>query len=277
MSLISASTSFLRSIITALDSTCYQILRHGPIPRHIAFIMDGNRRYAKKLNSPTSFGHYRGFDKLEEMLKLCFELGIQSVTAYAFSTENFKRDKDEVKVLMQLAKAKLKYLLENCHIVEQYNVKIKIIGNLALLPNDVYDVIMKAMEITKDRTGPILNFCFPYTARDEICTAVKQCAQAQVHDNVNAMKHVDVALLDTFMMTAESPRLDILIRTSEIRLSDFLLWQVSFPGCQISFVNELWPEFSRYSLLKIILEYQLNYPQLQAARNKALQQYGMMQ
>ncbi|XP_044523852.1 dehydrodolichyl diphosphate synthase complex subunit DHDDS isoform X4 [Gracilinanus agilis] len=174
--------------LTLLERFCANIIKAGPMPKHIAFIMDGNRRYAQKCQVERQEGHSQGFDKLAETLRWCLNLGIREVTVYAFSIENFKRSKNEVDGLMELARQKFTRLME-----EQC----------------------------------FLNVCFAYTSRHEISNAVKEMAWG-VEQGLLDSSDVSESLLDKCLYTNNSPNPDILIRTSgEVRLSDFLLWQTS--------------------------------------------------
>ncbi|XP_054251145.1 dehydrodolichyl diphosphate synthase complex subunit DHDDS isoform X3 [Indicator indicator] len=174
--------------LTIIERFCANIIKAGPMPRHVAFIMDGNRRYAQKCHVERQQGHSQGFDKLAQTLRWCLNLGIREVTVYAFSIENFKRSQEEVNGLMDLARQKFSRLLE-----EQC----------------------------------FLNVCFAYTSRHEISNAVREMAWG-VEQGLLEPSDVSEALLDQCLYTSNSPDPDLLIRTSgEVRLSDFLLWQTS--------------------------------------------------
>ncbi|RIA93268.1 Uncharacterized protein C4D7.04c [Glomus cerebriforme] len=232
-----------------------KILKHGTIPQHIGIIMDGNRRFARKINVQTTEGHYMGFVKMEEVLDICLQLGIKAVTVYAFSIENFKRPKEEVDALMQLAKTKLIELCQS-QMVKKYGVCVRILGNMSYVSQDLRNVIEEAIEMTKDNDRSILNVCFSYTSRDEITNSVKSIVK-MVENKQIQIEDIDENLIEQCLFTHGCPPLEILIRTSgEIRLSDFLLWQCH-QNCYIHFENCYWPEFSIWKMLQIILEYQL--------------------
>ncbi|ORX97367.1 Di-trans-poly-cis-decaprenylcistransferase [Basidiobolus meristosporus CBS 931.73] len=238
-----------------------EILKCGPIPRHLAFIMDGNRRFAKKLSVRTVEGHIRGYHKLEEVLEWCLRLGVNTVTVYAFSIENFKRPKEEVDGLMKLAKEKLDYLCEKCDIINEHQVRIQILGKLDLLPRDVFEAAQRAMKLTAHNTKAVLNLCFPYTSRDEIAASVREVTVKAQQGKIS-IDEIDQQIIEEHLYTRGCPPLDILVRTSgEVRLSDFMLWQCS-KDCQIYFANVLWPQFSIWDLLPIILSYQTEHPNL---------------
>ncbi|KAF6344317.1 dehydrodolichyl diphosphate synthase subunit [Rhinolophus ferrumequinum] len=210
---------------------CANIIKAGPMPKHIAFIMDGNRRYAKKCQVDRKEGHLHGFNKLAETLHWCLNLGIREVTVYAFSIENFKRSKSEVDGLMDMARQKFSLLLEEKEKLEKHGVCIRVLGDLHLLPLDIQELIAQAVQGTKNYN----------------------------HD-------VSESLLDKCLYTCHSPNPDILIRTSgEVRLSDFLLWQASH-SCLV-FQPILWPEYVFWNLCEAILQFQMNHSMLQKARD----------
>ncbi|XP_067367541.1 dehydrodolichyl diphosphate synthase complex subunit DHDDS isoform X2 [Channa argus] len=227
--------------LNLLEKISANVLKAGPMPKHVAFIMDGNRRFARKKNMERQEGHMQGFDKLAETLRWCKHLNIQEVTVYAFSIENFKRTQDEVDGLMELARQKFERLLEERDNLEKHGVCIRVLGDLNMLPLDLQELIAKAVITTRS------------------------------HNN-----DVSEALLSECLYSNNSPNPDLLIRTSgEVRLSDFLLWQTSH-SCLV-FQSVLWPEYSFWNLCEAILQYQLNHKSIQKARDlyrehQALQQ-----
>ncbi|XP_006631578.2 dehydrodolichyl diphosphate synthase complex subunit DHDDS [Lepisosteus oculatus] len=250
--------------LTLIERFSANILKAGPMPRHIAFIMDGNRRYARKRHVERQEGHTQGFDKLAETLRWCLNLEIQEVTVYAFSIENFKRSKQEVEGLMELARQKFSRLLEEQENLEKHGVCIRVLGDLALLPQDLQELIAQAVLATKTHNKCFLNVCFAYTSRHEISSAVKDMAWG-VEQGLIRSSDVSESLLGKCLYTSNSPDPDLLIRTSgEVRLSDFLLWQTSY-SCLV-FQSVLWPEYSFWNLCEAILQYQLSYCSLQKAR-----------
>ncbi|CAH1180346.1 unnamed protein product [Phaedon cochleariae] len=245
---------FAEESITTFQKFCINVIKCGPIPKHIAFIMDGNRRYATKTNVQKAEGHLKGFEKLAECLEWCRELGIREVTVYAFSIENFKRSKEEVETLMGLAREKFQKLLEEKDRLMKEGVCIRVIGNLSLLPEDLQELITKAMLLTKDNNRSILNVAFSYTSRDEIIHSIKTVIEGVTNDDIS-IDDIDEELLSSCLYMHKSPNPDILIRTSgEVRLSDFLLWQLS--GTEIYFTDVLWPEFCIWHLLGCVFKYQ---------------------
>ncbi|XP_043852144.1 dehydrodolichyl diphosphate synthase complex subunit DHDDS isoform X2 [Dromiciops gliroides] len=234
------------------------------MPKHIAFIMDGNRRYAQKCQVERQEGHTQGFNKLAETLRWCLNLGIREVTVYAFSIENFKRSKNEVDGLMELARQKFSRLMEEQKKLEKHGVCIRVLGDLQLLPLDLQELIAKAVQATRNYNKCFLNVCFAYTSRHEISNAVKEMAWG-VEQGLLDPSDVSESLLDKCLYTNNSPNPDILIRTSgEVRLSDFLLWQTSH-SCLV-FQPILWPEYSFWNLCEAILQFQMNHSMLQKAR-----------
>jgi len=222
----------------------------GPIPHHVAFIMDGNRRYARKTQQTISHGHYLGGIKLEETLNWCYELGITTVTAFAFSIENFKRSKEEVDQIMDLARNRIaKYIPDLAH-----KARLRFIGDLTLLSEDLQKIVAEAIDKSKNVQGCTLNICFGYTSTDEMSRSVSYLAEGVKRDMLHP-SDIDIEVFEECLDTYGCSQPDIIIRTSgEIRLSDFLLWQSAY-SC-LYFCDVLWPEFSLYDLYKIIIQYQ---------------------
>ncbi|KAK4224980.1 Decaprenyl diphosphate synthase-like protein [Podospora fimiseda] len=156
-----------------LRKTLIGALSQGPIPGHVAFEMDGNRRYARSHKIETVEGHHHGFEALARVLEICYNCGVKVVTVYAFSLENFNRPKYEVDGLMQLAKVKLEQLMQHGELLDRYGASVRVLGRIDLLPPDVLEVVEQAIENTKGNTKCILNICFPYTSREEMTTAIK--------------------------------------------------------------------------------------------------------
>ncbi|XP_030075123.1 dehydrodolichyl diphosphate synthase complex subunit DHDDS [Microcaecilia unicolor] len=251
--------------LTFIERLCANIIKAGPMPKHVAFIMDGNRRYAQKCHVERQQGHSKGFEKLAETLRWCLNLGIHEVTVYAFSIENFKRSEEEVQGLMELARQKFARILEEQENLQKHGVCIRVLGDLTLLPLDVQDLIAQAVLATKTYNKCFLNVCFAYTSRHEITNAVKEMAWG-VEQGLLEPSDVSEALLDKCLYTNNSPDPELLIRTSgEIRLSDFLLWQTSH-SCLV-FQSVLWPEYTFWNLCEAILQFQMNHNALQKARN----------
>merc|ERR1711964_759329 len=163
--------------INQLRSVLIGALRQGPMPKHVAFVMDGNRRYAKTHRIETVEGHNLGFEALAKILEVCYKSGVTHVTIYAFSIENFKRSKYEVDALMDMAKIKLSQLSQHGELLDRYGASVRVLGNRDLLRPDVLQVIDKAVDMTKNDGTCALNICFPYTSRDEITSAIKSTVE----------------------------------------------------------------------------------------------------
>lgn len=196
------------------------------MPRHIALIMDGNRRYAKSEQMPKIVGHSKGFDKLSQCLRWCLDLGIQEVTTFAFSIENFKRSQDEVDDLLNLAIEKFEKLLYDLPKLHEYGVRLRVIGNISLLPMDLQKLIARTTLATEDNDKLFLNVAMAYTARDEMTDAVEMILKFGPDYQLQP-EDIDEKLLDKCLYSQPLTTPDLLIRTSgEFRLSDFLMWQV---------------------------------------------------
>ncbi|KAL2024057.1 hypothetical protein VTK56DRAFT_9837 [Thermocarpiscus australiensis] len=163
--------------INRLRETLIGALSQGPIPRHVAFEMDGNRRYARSHKIEAIEGHHLGFEALARVLEVCYKCGVRVVTVYAFSIENFHRPKYEVDGLMQLAKLKLEQLIQHGELLERYGASVRVLGRLDLIPPDVLEVVERAVAATKHNTDCVLNICFPYTSREEMTTAIRTTVQ----------------------------------------------------------------------------------------------------
>lgn len=234
-----------------------RVLQTGRVPRHIGFIMDGNRRWARRLGVDVSEGHLAGYELMAALLELCYECGVECATVYAFLIENFKRPDREVQWLMRLAKAKFKTLVQHGQLAEEYGVRIKILGSVEMLPEDVRQVLLEAEEITKNNTRATLNVCFPYTSRYEMTHAIRSVVQEAV-DGELSVEAIDEEVLNAHMYTGSLPPLDLLVRTSDTsRLSDFMLWQAvgSSPKVTVEFVRCLWPEFGIGRMAWVLLKW----------------------
>ncbi|SCU80470.1 LAME_0B03312g1_1 [Lachancea meyersii CBS 8951] len=228
------------------------------VPQHIGLIMDGNRRWAKRKHVEIKEGHNAGFHSMSRALELCYEAGVSTATVFAFSIENFKRSAAEVDSLMNLARSGIRQVVQNGEMAEKFGVKIKVIGDRRLLPDDVLQEIETAEEITKNNTRAVLNICFPYTGRDELIHSIKANIDSMSSGQLEA-SDIDENQIDKYLYTAESPPVDLLIRTSGVtRLSDFLLWQASRRGVVIEFLDCLWPDFGSRQMAWILLKFAFN-------------------
>ncbi|XP_072317307.1 dehydrodolichyl diphosphate synthase complex subunit DHDDS [Eucyclogobius newberryi] len=258
-----------------LERIAANILKAGPMPKHVAFIMDGNRRFARKKNMERQEGHTQGFNKLAETLRWCKHLDIQEVTVYAFSIENFKRTKDEVDGLMELARQKFLKLLEEMDNLKKHDVCIRVLGDLNMLPLDLQQIIAKAVVATKHHKKCFLNVCFAYTSRYEITNAVREMAIGVEKGQIKA-SDISELLLSECLYSYNSPNPDLLIRTSgEVRLSDFLLWQTSH-SCVV-FQSVLWPEYTFWNLCEAVIQYQRSHKSIQKVRDLYQEQQEFQQ
>lgn len=209
------------------------------LPKHIAIIMDGNRRWAKERGLQPAEGHRQGAKTLEKLAKYCSKIGIKHLTVYAFSTENWKRSKDEVNSLMLLLK---NYLTKFSKDVNKENIKIKVLGDLDSLEHDLKKSINDAIERTKNNTGMIVNVALNYGGRAEITNAVKKIAE-KIKNNQLAVEDISENTVNKYLYTEGQPDPDLLIRPGgELRTSNFLPWQLVYS--EFWFPNKYWPEFS---------------------------------
>ncbi len=214
--------------------------------KHVAIIMDGNRRWAKEHNLPSAAGHKKGVTSLRNIVRACDELGVKYLTVYAFSTENWKRSKEEVDFLMDLVAVTLKTELDD---MDREGVKISFIGDGSRLSNRLQKVTFSAQEKTKNNAGVNLQIALNYGSRDEIVHAVKSIID-------EGIKSCDINedVISAHLYTKNIPNPDILIRTGgEKRISNYLLWQIAYS--EVIVVDEYWPEFDRCSLIKCIEEF----------------------
>ena len=233
------------------------------LPQHIAIIMDGNGRWAKKRNKPRIFGHRAGAESVRAILDTCARLQIKAVTLYAFSTENWKRPEDEVSGLMQMLKLYLKNELKTVH---KNNIRFQAIGNLSGLSEDLQKQIASAMEFTKENTGTILSVALNYGGRAEITEAAKRAAKCLIEngDSIENLREEDI---ERNLYTHNLPEVDLLIRTSgEFRISNFLLWQLAYS--EIYVTETLFPDFRREEIFKAIIDFQKRERRFGGIENK---------
>ncbi|HHY74656.1 MAG TPA: isoprenyl transferase [Bacillus bacterium] len=244
--------SFRRNKIEASASN-YSVehIDLSSVPSHIAIIMDGNGRWAKKRGLPRIAGHHEGMKVVRKIVKASNGIGVKALTLYAFSTENWKRPKPEVEYLMKLPEEFLGSFLPE--LVEE-NVQVRVMGNKDQLPQHTLRAINKAIDDTKNNDGLILNFALNYGSRYEIIEGIKQL----IKDNNNGKLEIDDVneeLFSNYLMSSDLPDPDLLIRTSgEIRLSNFMLWQLAYS--EFWFTDVLWPDFEERHYYEAIIEYQ---------------------
>lgn len=214
--------------------------------KHIAIIMDGNRRWAKKNMLPSAMGHKKGVEALKKTLKAAHKFGVEYLTLYAFSTENWNRKQEEVDFLMSLLANTIKSQLEE---LNQNNVKLRFIGYLKALNPTLQEILAQAVETTKNNTGVNLQIAINYGARNEIVNAIKDMMYQGVKP-----EDVNEELVSKFLYTSSVPDPDLLIRTGgEMRVSNYLLWQIAY--CELYITKTFWPEFDEEALKNSILEF----------------------
>ncbi|CAN6599053.1 dehydrodolichyl diphosphate synthase complex subunit Rer2p [Trichomonascus vanleenenianus] len=246
----------LQNVLNFGKTCLINVLKAGPVPQHIAIVMDGNRRYAKRRKQEVREGHNAGFESLAATLELCYNAGVKVVTVFAFSIENFNRTPYEVESLMEVAKSRLNQLCEHGELAEQYGVRIKIVGDRSRLSPDVVEIVERAESTTKNNSKAVLNVCFPYTSRDEMAASIRKIVGKAKHHKISPAS-IDEHMIEENMYTGDSPELDILIRSSGVeRFSDFMLWQ-SHNGTQIEFIDKLWPEFGFWDMYSILLRWSM--------------------
>jgi undecaprenyl diphosphate synthase len=233
------------------NETNYQQLDKQRMPQHVAIIMDGNGRWARSKGMPRSFGHRAGAETLREIVKTASEIGIKVLTAYAFSTENWKRPTDEVNLLMSLLS---NYLDNEINELHENNVKIQFIGQIDGLSSKLQQKIAAAEKQTQDNQGLILNLAVNYGGRAEITRAMRLIAEQVACGNVTP-SNIDDQTIQDYLYTSDLPDPDLLIRPSgDLRISNFLLWQLAYTEFWFTGVN--WPDFKPEHFIDAILEFQ---------------------
>jgi undecaprenyl diphosphate synthase len=226
------------------------ILNH-PLPKHIAIIMDGNGRWAKSKGKIRAFGHENGTKSVRTTVESCAQLGIEHLTLYAFSTENWKRPKLEVKTLMRLLISSLKKEIKT---LQENNIRLNAIGDIKTLPTKVYNELIHVADATKSNTKMTLNLALNYGSRDELTQMVQKIGE-KIKNNIISSEKIDESVINQHLYTRNLPDVDLLIRTSgEQRLSNFLLWQIAY--AELYFTEVFWPDFSDEDLYKAIASYQ---------------------
>lgn len=237
---------------TGLDKKLQdRLLESGSIPKHVAIIMDGNGRWAKRRGLPRIAGHREGVNSVRDIVEACGQLGVKFLTLYAFSTENWKRPKDEVSMLMRLL---LKALRDERDRLHQNEVRLRAIGDIAALPQDVQDELLDAIEMMRHNNGLTLILALSYSGRWDLINALKR-----MHDEIKrgAIQKEDISeqLVSSYLSTREFPDPDLLIRTSgEFRISNFLLWQLAYS--ELFITDDFWPSFRRKHLYSAIADFQ---------------------
>ena len=233
-----------------LDNLKKEINR-SKVPNHVAVIMDGNGRWAKKIGKERFFGHNSGVSSVRDTIEACIDLEINNLTLYVFSMENWKRPESEVKALMHLLFSSIDDELEN---LNKNNIKLNVIGKKDLLPKRTRERLEAAVEDTSKNTGLNLNLAISYGSKQEIIEAVKTISD-KVKKNIISLENIDENIINDHLYTRNLDNVDLLIRTGgEIRVSNFLLWQISY--AELVFLELLWPDFKKRHFYEAIVEYQ---------------------
>ncbi|MBN2730844.1 MAG: isoprenyl transferase [Balneolaceae bacterium] len=239
------------------------LVKAGKIPRHVAIIMDGNGRWAKRKGNMRSFGHKAGVDSVRDITEACAQIGVKYLTLYTFSTENWNRPKAEVNALMHILVRTLRKEADN---LNENNIKLATIGQTDRFPDKCQQKLREVIELTKDNDGLHLCLALSYSGRWDITEAVKKLAM-QVKEGTLDPKDIDDKLIDNQLSTAAIPDPDLIIRTSgEYRISNFLLWQLAYS--ELFITETYWPDFRRDELYKAISSYQKRDRRFGALKNK---------
>ncbi len=228
-----------------------QDIEGSNLPKHLAIIMDGNGRWAKEQGKHRIFGHENGVKTVKTTVENCVKIGIDYLTLYTFSTENWNRPKLEVETLMRLLVSSLRKELKTFN---KNNIRLNTIGNISALPSKANKELMEVMDKTKQNTGMVLTLALSYGSREELQSAVKAIA-IKVKNNIISPEDIDETIINNHLYTHNLPDVDLLIRTSgEHRISNFLLWQIAY--AELYFINVFWPDFNEHHLVEAIKNYQ---------------------
>ena len=226
-------------------------INNSKVPNHVAVIMDGNGRWAKRIGKERFFGHNSGVSSVRDTIEACIDLGVNNLTLYVFSMENWKRPESEVKALMHLLFSSIDDELEN---LNKNNIKLNVIGKKDLLPKRTRERLEAAVEDTSKNIGLNLNLAISYGSKQEIIEAVKTISD-KVKKNIISLENIDENIINDHLYTRNLDNVDLLIRTGgEIRVSNFLLWQISY--AELVFLELLWPDFKKRHFYEAIVEYQ---------------------
>ena len=226
-------------------------INKSKIPNHVAVIMDGNGRWAKKIGKERFFGHNSGVNSVRDTIEASIDLGVKNLTLYVFSMENWRRPETEVKALMHLLFSSIDSELEN---LNKNNIRLSVIGQKDLLPEKTKKRLIEAVDQTSKNTGLKLNLAISYGAKQEIIEAVKSIS-IKVKKNIISLENIDENIINDHLYTRNLDNVDLLIRTGgEIRVSNFLLWQISY--AELFFLELLWPDFKKKHFYEAVIEYQ---------------------
>jgi len=221
------------------------------LPKHLAIIMDGNGRWAKQQGFLRALGHESGSQSVKDIIETCSNLGIENLTLYTFSSENWNRPKLEVEILMKIL---VRTLTKDIKMLQKNNIKLGAIGDLSKLPKKIHNVVLEAIDKTKDSTKMNLTLALSYGSREEIVNAVRIISD-KVKNNIISIDTIDDSIINEHLYTRNLPEVDLLIRTSgEHRISNFLLWQIAY--AELYFTDILWPDFKEQDLYEAIISYQ---------------------
>ncbi|MCI4369482.1 MAG: polyprenyl diphosphate synthase [Thermoplasmata archaeon] len=238
----------------AQERRLLELVKKGPVPRHLAIIMDGNRRFAFSQGIGVDQGHLKGKNTLEELLNWCLEVGVRILTVYALSTENLARPKDEIDALMELFSSSFRDIAVDER-VHKHHIQVRAIGNRSVLPKKVQEAIEIAEQATKDYSDYRYNVAIAYGGREEIVQAIRRLAQEAADGKVKP-EDIDSAMVSSHLYTADLPDPDLVFRTSgEERISNFLLWQTAY--AELYFSDVLWPGLTKLDFLRAIRDFQL--------------------
>ncbi len=239
------------SLQTSYEQELEQKLRGGGIPGHIAIIMDGNRRWAKAHHLPPKVGHWRGAETLECMTEVASSIGVETLTVYSFSTENWNRSEEEISALFELFE---KYLTEQKKRMIQKGVRLGYIGDISPFPQSLKDLLLEVQEATKNGRALSLVLALNYGGRDDITRAMRRIA-FEVEEGRLSSKDIEESTIEKYLDTSPYGNPDLLIRTSgELRMSNFLLWQISYTELYVS--QKMWPEFTKIDFFHALEAYQ---------------------
>ena len=226
-------------------------INKSKIPNHVAVIMDGNGRWAKKVGKQRFFGHNTGVSSVRNTIEASIDIGVKNLTLYVFSMENWKRPESEVKALMHLLFSSIDSELEN---LNKNNIRLSVIGQKDLLPEKTKKRLIEAVDQTSKNNGLKLNLAISYGAKQEIIEAVKSISN-KVKKNIISLENIDENIINDHLYTRNLDNVDLLIRTGgEIRVSNFLLWQISY--AELFFLKLLWPDFKKKHFYEAVIEYQ---------------------
>lgn len=242
----------VEDLVTAIFSmSLKEKILTDKLPKHVAIIMDGNGRWAKQKGMLRVIGHENGTKSVREVVEASAELGINCLTLYAFSTENWNRPKVEVQTLMKLL---VKSLKKEIKTLQDNNIKLNAIGNLNDLPKKAHSELLDVIEKTKNNSRMTLTLALSYGAREEITSVIKDLAN-KVKNNIISSENIDESIINKHLYTQNLPDVDLLIRTSgEQRISNFLLWQIAY--AELYFTDILWPDFKKQDFYEALINYQ---------------------